>query len=328
MSFWNKLFKKRSEDWFYYHLPAAQTPQDVELKTLEREKDYVNIFLKSMRIVNVRKGLSKFYGTTHSFCKLKHPGGTDAEFNIVTTPGQLEQMDAKNIDRVVNINKRLVGPTAYKGGDMEMEVGLFSIKSADLAAPFISLLEDMSGLAGVSFLSAAIPYAEPIKKGINLLTGGESDTVLEIGLSQSFSKIKTGYYVVMRVPKNEIDKNDIKVSSDYRLTDLNDNPIQDYPYLVIQIAGTSKKEDWFNIPELQAAYHKLMEDVRKGDFNNAKDSLLFFKRTVLTSYDLLFQDAQKIVKEVEDTVGAIMDTTRTSGTEKRELPLLDSFQIY
>ena len=328
MPFWNDIFKKRSEDWFYYHLPRTQTPDDIEIKNLAPEKDYVNIFLKSMRIVNVRNGLSKFYGTVHSFSKLLHRSGKQAEFNLVTTPGKLEQLDAKNLDRVINLNKRLLGPAAYKGGDLELEVGLFSIKSADLAAPFISLLEEMSGLAGVSFIGAALPYVKPIQNGINLLTGGQAKTILEIGLSKTFDKISTGYYVVMRVPKDQIDVTDVKVDNDFRLTDKEGNPIKDYPYMVIQISSTPNKDDWSNIPEIQEAYSKLIDDVKKGDYNSAKESLLIFKRIVYLSNDLLLEDSKKIYGQVEATVGEFLDTTPVSKGINKDMPPLGSYDIY
>lgn len=328
MSFWSNLFKKRSEDWFYCHVPPNQTPNDIIIKELERDEEYINVFLKKMRIVNVRKGLSKFYGTVHSYCNLYHPSGVNAEFNVVASASKLKELDAKNIDNVVTMDQRLVGPTAYKGGDFDMEIGLFSIKSADLAKPYLGLLQEASTMAGVSFIGTALPYAGIIKKGIDLITGSQSDTILEIGVSKTFATIKTGYYVVMRVDKNKVDISDINIDKDSRLVDKNGRAIQDYPYMVIQISGTQEKDDWASIPELQEAYKKLMDDVRKVDFTASETSLTIFKRTVLISDDLNFKDAKRIVKEVSDKVKEILDTTQVADTGFTELPSLESYNIY
>ncbi len=328
MSFWKNLFKKRSEDWFYYHIPPDQTPNDIEIKDLKRDEDYLSVFLKKMRIVNVRRGLSKFYGTVHSYCKMYHASGTDAEFNVVTTASNLKELDARNIDRVIAMNQRLVGPTAYTGGGFDMEIGLFSIKSADLAQPYLSLLQDASSMAGVSFIGSALPYAGLIKNGINLITGGQNDTILEIGISQTLDTIKTGYYVVMRVPKDQIDKSDLKVDDDFRLTNKTGQPIKDYPYMVIQISASPEKDDWARIPELQKAYKELMNKVRAGDYKGAQEAQVVFKRTVYTSNDLLFKDAKRIYETVSSKVSEILDTTTISDTDRPEMPALEAFSIY
>ncbi|WP_299217433.1 hypothetical protein [uncultured Aquimarina sp.] len=328
MSFWNNLFKKRAEDWFYCHVPPDQTPNDITIKELQPDVDYLNVFLKKMRVVSVRKGLSKFYGAVHSYCNLYHPSGVNAEFNVVTTASKLMELDAKNIDRVVSMDQRMVGPTAYKGGDFDMEIGLFSIKSADLAKPYLGLLQEASTMAGVSFIGTALPYAGIIKKGVDLITGSQADTILEIGLSKTFATIKTGYYVVMRIDKDKVNQKDIFIDKDSRLVDRNGKAIKDYPYIVIQISGTNEKDDWARIPELQEAYKKLMDDVRKLDFTSSEDSLTVFRRTVLTSNDLNFNDAKRIVKQVQDKVKEILDTTQVAHNTSAELPSLESYNIY
>lgn len=330
MGFWKDLWTDRSEDWFYHYMPVDQTPGDIESRELEQDEDYVEVWLKSTRIVNVRKGLSKFYGTVHSYISLLDGNGDLAEFNVVTTPGKLAEMDAKNLDRVINMNKKLLGPAAYTGGDLEMEIGLFSIKSADLAQPFISLLEDMSGLAGVSFIATALPYADPIKKGINLLTGGADDTVLEIGLAQTFAKLKTGYYVVMRAPKDSIDAADLKIEADYKLVDKNGKAIKDFPYMVLAIDSTKEKDDWKSIPELKQAYAELKNELRNSEDELAMvDAFKFFKRIVLTSSDLIFDDKQKIIDKVEETVSAVVDTIKGEGSKTVSvIPELEDIDIY
>jgi hypothetical protein len=330
MTWWSSIFKKRAEDWFYSKLPENQTPNDTEIKTVSANEEYIKIYLKSLRIVNVRQGLSRFYGVVHSFITIPHRGGSEAEFNVVTTPGKLQEFDSKNIDRVVNINKPLLGPIPYRGGKLDMEIGLFSIKSADLAEPFLNLLTKMSDLAGVSYIKAALPYAEPLKDGINLLAGGADDTVLEIGISKTFDMINTGYYVVMRAPKEKVDIADLWIDNDYKLVDRNKNPVKDYPYLVFQIFTTKERTDWFNIPDIASSYAKLQEDVNKGDYANAEESLRFFKRIVLTSNDLVFNDARTIISKVEEEMNVILNVTRgaTRSFSVKKLKPLNEIAIY
>ena len=96
----------------------------------------------------------------------------------------------------------MLGPVPYRGGDIGLEVGLFSIKSADLAKPYLSLMEDISNKAGVSMINTALQFAEPLKNGINLLVGGDVDTLLEIGISNTYNEnnsFTSGLYTIIKV---------------------------------------------------------------------------------------------------------------------------------
>lgn len=78
MGWLSDIFEKQSKDWFYSSMPKEQTPGDIESIELVPNDDYIEIYLKSMRIVNVRKGLSKFYATVHSHVELSNISGKTA----------------------------------------------------------------------------------------------------------------------------------------------------------------------------------------------------------------------------------------------------------
>ncbi len=294
------LFRKRAEDWFYTKLTSGQTPSNLNTERVEPNKGYVHIFLKSMRLVNVRKGLSKFYPAVHSHITIQHKSGSLAEFNTVTTPKHLGELDEKNLDRVIDFNKRLLGPIPYRGGDLKMDVGLFSIKSADLAKPFLDLLSQISEMAGVSYISAVIPYIEPLKLGINFLTSGSDESVLEIGLSKVFNPLETGYYVVMRAPKNEIDAGNLMLSEhDFKLITRDGFAVQDYPYLVLEITMTEKRDDWYMIPEIAKAYQELQLSIQQGNEENIRLNHHIVKKVIITSRDLIPADAKAIINAIE-----------------------------
>ncbi len=329
MGWWSSIFTTRVKDWTYSPLEPQQVPGNVSRERVAPDTCYLSVFLQSLRVVDVRRGLTRFYGAVHSHISLPHLSGKTAEFNVLTTPSKLKDVDAKRVDQVIQIGQRLLGPVPYRGGDLEMEVGLFSIKSADLAAPFLSVLEKMSSLAGVSYINAALPFAEPLKEGINLLTGGEDDSVLEIGVAVNNPSPETGYYLVMRAPKGTINVNDIRVDgSDYRLVDRNAQPFGDYPYMILQVVASRTRDDWFKIPELSKPYQALKDDVRKGDYGATKESLVAFKRTVLTCDDLLAVDARNLVTKVETEVRAVMSITQTAKGRRRSIPDLGQIPLY
>lgn len=304
------IFKNtRAEDWLYYKIPSAQSNTDTEIKEITATKEYVSINLKTMRVVNVRKGLSKFYGAVHSSISIPHRGSGTAQFRVLTTPEKLRELDGGNIDKVISTNIPLLGPIPYHGGKLELELGLFSVKAADLTAPVLSLLTNISKLSGVAFMGSAIHYLDPLKQGIEILTGNSEHTVLEIGLSTTWDKLVTGNYVIMRVSKDEINEDELHLDKDFRLMDNTGKSVRDYPYLVFEITSTQHRYDFFNIPEIGTAYKAIQSELAKGKKDDAIDALRVFKRVVLLSNDLIYSDAKIIYDGVEKEVNEIIELT-------------------
>jgi len=329
MGWWTNLWKTRSKDWMFEPLLAAQVPDRLSHARLDPDQGYVSVFLRSMRITNVRKGLSKFFGTVHSSITVLHMGEEGkAEFQSVVTPNELKDQDVKHLDRVVARNLRLLGPVPYRGGDLEMEIGLFSIKSADLAAPYLTLLESLASTAGVAYLSAAMPFVGPIKEGIALLTGGSDETVLEIGLSTIFAPAETGHFFVMRAEAGTVDPSSLHLDDAYRLVDESNRPIQDYPYMVLACEVSSRRDDWVTIPEVKRAYDDLQRAVRSGKLEDAEEAFGVFRRTALTSPDLLFNHAQALVAEVEERMMTVLGATTVARKDERGLPGLESYDPF
>lgn len=302
MGFFRDIFKTRTKDWFYGKLQDTQVPSQEPSKIIKPNEFYINIWLRSLRIVDVRKGLNSFYPVVHSFVSMPYLGESKpVEFNMVTTPTKLQSLDANRIDRVITLNKRMLGPIPYRGGDLDLEIGLFSIKASDLAGPYLNLMEDISSKAGVSFINQALQFAEPLKTGINLLTGGSDETILEVGLSSTYSGniLQTGYYSVIRAEKNKLYPQDLRVDpNDYKLL-YNGNKVEDYPYIVFEITTTEQKDDWWAIPRISEAYSHLVTSVEEGKLNEIEDNFKVFKRAVQISSELLPKDRTSIIDKVK-----------------------------
>ncbi|HKX30890.1 MAG TPA: hypothetical protein VJ302_24585 [Blastocatellia bacterium] len=333
MSWWSNLYKKRAEDWVFARLADHQVPGEPRSEVeVPIDQAYLTITLRSMRITNVRKLTTKFYGIVHSFITLDHLSGKEAVFQTVSTPTELRKADPANLDRVIQVNKPLLGPVPYRGGRLNLELGLFSVAEADLAAPFIDVLESMASQAGVGIISTAIPFLQPLKKGIDALTGTSNDSILEIGVSANLEPPKTGWYVVMRAPKQAVTVADLTITpTDFRLVNaLTKAPVQDYPYLVFTVTQSAERPDWFKLPDLTRTHQELQAAVRKGDYNSAKELIVAFKRTALTSDDLITKDAVRLSQLVkEKTEAALTGTMTAKGPDgQRELPPLESYELY
>jgi hypothetical protein len=333
MGWWDGVWKAQAEDWVYGWLGPEQVPAGTPSANVEQDAAYLNIFLKSARIVNVREGLRTFYGAVHSFTRLPQRSTNTAEFNVVTTPSELKNVDAGGIDRVIQINQRLLGPVPYVGGDLEIEIGLFSVAASNLAAPYLTLLESLSKTAGVSFISSAIPLAGPILEGVKLLTGSDRDVRLEIGLSITDPEPRQGYCIAMRAPKDAVKLAELRLDpSDFRLLGTDGRALRDYPYMVIEVSSVPQRPDWFKIPELAKAYGRIQELYRDGS-DDTEPALQMFRRIAMTCNDLTLPDANLLAEKVASMYRVVSGATKSSrGASRpgvsRELPDLQEMNLY
>jgi hypothetical protein len=327
MGWWHNIWTEKAKEWAYIQLSSDQTPLASKRKTIKPSEHYLNIFLRYMRVVNVRKGLTKFYGAVHSYISLPHLSGI-GEFQTVVAPTALRNIDVSNLGNVIPMNHRLLGPVPYRGGDLEIEIGLFSVKSSDLTEPFLTMLEELSSVAGVSLFPTAQPFVQPLLKGIKLLMTTQGENTLEIGLTRTFDKLETGEILVIRAPKDSSDLSLIALDTDFRLVKKSGRPIDDYPYLVLGIETTNERDDWFSIPELNEAYNLLMQQIRKDKIDAVKEAWETFKRIAQTSPDLLSADAEKLVeKKVKPIVDRVLAPTATAAA-RTNLPAFAELNLY
>src|SRR5262249_43906630 len=193
--------EKKPVEWAYLPLgetdPAPPGDKDTEY--------YITIDLGSMRVPNSTRAYTKLYAAVHSFISVPtFERATNAQFRVVTTPVELKNIDAANLDRVVQVNKRLLGPIPYRGGRLGLEIGRYSVKSADLLVPYLQLLQEMSSQAGVAYVNTALPFIPLLKRGIDLITGNAKDSTLEVGLSTELEQPRANWYLVMAGPKTEV----------------------------------------------------------------------------------------------------------------------------
>jgi hypothetical protein len=247
--------------------------------------------------------------------------GEQAEFVVVSTPQKLQGVDPKNLDRVIVSNVPLMIEIAYRGDALTMELGLFSVPEADLLSPFLEVLQELSSVAGVSFLGSQTAILQPLRKGLDLLLGTASGPQLEIGLYQTWDRPKTGHYAVVRTSTT----GPYTLTDDFRLQ-LSGAPAQE-SYLVFSIEASSSRHSWARIPEIQHAYRDVVGDVQR-DPEAVRTSLEMFRRVAVLSPDLLAADGERLFALVEAEVRRAMPTTGTSATKTTALPSLAEIPLF
>lgn len=332
MGWWPQIWKEESKDWIFERLKPDQLPDDLpapqkEIRDIRAGEDYLTVTLRTMRIVNVRVGWTRMDGVVHSWISLPHRSGKNAVFQVVTAPNNLRGVDVRNLDRVIKLDHPLMGPTPYYGGNLSVELGLFSVKIADLLAPYLAVMEKMSRAAGVAYFNAAQPFVEPITEAIRLLTGAPDTAKLEIGLSRTIDTPQTGWWLLMCATRKDLDVDKLKIVG-HELVNSSGRSTPAFPYLVLSIGASKQREDWFMIPELSQAYNSINECLRQGRRGDAENALNQFKWVALVCPDLIRKDAEKIVELVTNEAISAMPTTRTSAAPREEMVPLNEIKLY
>lgn len=287
LQFARNLFIEEGEDFILDQIGSVGPAVD-------KDRDYVTITIKSFRIVQVRRWTTKFYGCVQSRSHYYHIDRGLIEYQAVVVPAKLKELDPSNLDAVIQIDKPVLGPVPYIGG-LSLELGLFSVKGTDLAGPYIDLLTSLSQKAGVGFLSAALPFVEPLRTGADLLFGNNNQSQLEIGLDQSWTIVPSGYRVLIRAPKGKVNVSALKLDpADCKLIDAKGTPFKDYPYLVFEISRSQRRDDWMLIPDLKQAWDAIGAAAKAGKQDDAEQLLKQFILISRWSPDLVPDDAKRL----------------------------------
>jgi hypothetical protein len=321
MGIWTDLWRTEAKSWAsgWIGNTAEITPG----------KQYVSVMLRQLRIVNARVGFSRFYGAVEFFGRLPHLSGKSAEFASVTSPSKLRDVHKKDLGNFVFGTQRLLGPVPYTGGDLEVEIGLFTIKSQDLLKPYLELLGELSSSAGLAFFSVAAPYVSAIKNGAAALIRPEGSSSLEIGVSVTFNPVLEGTYFVARISSAEHDLSKFSVDNNNCLLDEQGRQITDAPYLIFSVTQSPVRDDWYQIPAISAAYNKLMEAVREQkSYKEVSSYVEHVRRVVLTDPDILSDHGPQIMAWVEAKVAEVQGPAKTGRIAKGPvLPDLRTLQL-
>jgi hypothetical protein len=300
----NNVWIGKGEEFDFGFLDASSTPPGLPPAPIPPDGAYVTVTLASLRLVRIREGLQKFCPVVHSQLVVSHRSGKDAEFQTVTTPSALQELDAAHLDRVIQTNVKLLGPVPYRDGDIRAEIGLFSLKTADLLQPYLALLGTISAAAGVTLVGRALTFAPLLSQGIQLLTGGSAKQLLEIGLKGGIPA-RTGWFLIARAPRAEIDRSSLLVDpQDFRLTQEGRPP--PWPYMLLRIESADRMGAWTDIPELLAAFEAIGVAVRGRKPADVQEAVSIFRATATFCPDLLLKHVKELIRQVDEQVDLAM----------------------
>jgi len=226
---------------------------------------------------------------------LPREGEQRAELAAVSKPDKLVELDKDSLDHVITISKQMMSPTAYRGGPVSLELGLFSVKSGGLLTPVLDYVTRVSSAAGISSVGAIKPFLPLITEGMDLIAGQRQDTALEVGVDTDLNLVSGCVAAIVDRPKGSIDTAKLSLDKDRKL--LLDGNTLDCGYAVFSLRAVEQKPDYGEIPELRARYAVMQSAISNGKQKDAQDALASFRLAAIASPDLIPQDANRLIEK-------------------------------
>jgi hypothetical protein len=308
MKWFDDIWKEKAQHYVHGYLGGPGAP------ALPGES-YLTIDVIAIWIPYVRKGLTKFYGTVHGTIDVPSETGETAKFQLFDVLADAKEMDAAHLDRIVQGPFRLLDGVPYRGGGVNLRVGLFSIKGAELTLPYLNLLKNMSSTAGIAFISQAMPFVELIRNGVSVIAGGDQ---LEIARSGLFDPIQVGTYAIVRATNAEVPLKSLTFAENTRELLSHGKKIENQPYMVIRITASSDRPYFYSIPEVKSAFRQMKEQFQRTpkDFEANNRAFDAFEVSTRLSPDLLAPHATTLIAQVRKSYVAFLVEARRSGTEE------------
>lgn len=278
---------------FVPSIPASGIPGVNE--DIEPDSCYIELYLESLRLERARKFTTHFNGVVYSFVTLSREGEENAHLAAVSKPVNLADLDKTSLDRVIIVSKQMMGSTAYRGGPVTLEFGLFSVKSSNLLTPILDYITRVSSTAGISYVGAIKPFVPLITEGMDLISGQQQDTELEVGIDTDITLSKSFVAAIIALPKGSIDATKLSLDEDRRL--LIDGKSLECGYAVFSLRRKQNKSDYGEIPELKARYEEFQKAIKGGKLMDAKNALTAFRLAAIASPDLISSDANLLAEK-------------------------------
>jgi hypothetical protein len=285
-------------------------------------ESYLTIDVAALWIPYVRKGLTKFYGAVHGTVDVPSETGEVSKFQMFDILADAKELDAANLDRIIQGPFRLLDGVPYRGSGIYLRVALFSVKGAELTFPYLDLLKKMSGVAGMAFISQAMPFVDLIRNGVSMIAGGDQ---LEIGRSGLFDPVQTGLYAIVRATASEVALDSLTFAENSRELLSKGKSLQSHPYLVIRVQAAPDRPYFFNIPDVKTAFLQMKQLFKQTPKDLAANNRAFdaFDVTCRLSPDLLAQHADAVVAETRKRYEMFLVEGRRSDTSPDQEAILD-----
>ena len=293
--------------------PHFFAESQAEPRKLQSEETYLRLRLSRMFLKHRRELFQTKYPVVHALMRFAGSNG-EVEVNVIVRPELAGDGNRNQLDDVVSLDQTLLGPVLYRGGDVDLAIGLYAAPADDWAQLVVS-----------APLSAAISMAGTVKSSIeNVLASDGLD--LRLGLDKELEEgswLAAGYLVMIAAPENQIDVSSLSVVNGELMR--NGRIYDEHDYIVLAVEVSESRTDWQSLG-YGAQWQRLLQTAAEADdVQTVKDAYLAFSGAIMGSADLSWSDRSAITLQAQKRVKAIREARDASfldGTKDVE-PLMD-----
>ncbi len=322
---------KRPEDWaFVQGIPMQGSA--ITGKPIKPDECYIELYVDSLKLARARRFATTFNGVVYAFGSTARQGDTPSKFSAVTQPQEITNVGETDLNNVITFSKRMFKVVPWRGDPLDLELGLFSVKTGNIAADIADYVVRLSNTIAPGITTTFDPLLPLVTEGLNMMAGQTEEVELELAVDTSVQLTEGQHYALIRKERQQINVGDLSVTNDGRLL-LSGNDI-DASYCVFSIRPRSDNPDWGNIESLRARFQELTAAIDSGRQGDATDAMAAFRRSVAISPDLITTDKKAVINKANDLMemafggGAISRdaegvATTTDGKAIKEMSLSD-----
>jgi hypothetical protein len=256
------IFRNKAQHLFWKRLTPEQVVDYKSGESIKNDEAYFVVRVKEMYLTTTRKLWRRYYPMLHGY--VDYAG---QETHAVAGPDQLKQIAESNLDRVINLNYRLTGPVAYKGDDVSILIGLYSVPGEEMAKALIDTVGTIASLGGVA-LGQSVQIANAVKSGVENILGLD-EAKLQLGIRDTFyqnNPLESSYFVGINAAETAVAFDRLWLREGRLVQGLDPIvglPYEDHDYMVLEIERRTSRDDWPSLPgiaEYEEKFAAVMRD--------------------------------------------------------------------
>jgi hypothetical protein len=316
---------KQPTDWtFIEGIPVAGSP--IEGQPIEQDRCYVELYVDSLKLGRVRKFATTFNGVVYAFAHTARQGDVPSKLSAVTQPQEIMNVGEADLNNVITFSKRMFKVIPWRGDPLDLELGLFSVKTGNIASDIADYVVRLSNTIAPGITSTFDPLLPLVTEGLDMMAGQTDEVELELAVDTSLQLSVGKHYALIRKPRQEIDKAKLSVADGGRL--LHDGRDIDASFCVFSIRPRRDNPEWGNIEDLRKRFDELKAAILAGKQSDAEDAMAAFRRAVIVCPDLIMEDKKKVIRLATDQMelafaGGAISATRGGAGSLRDMSLGD-----
>ncbi|MGO7028745.1 hypothetical protein ACCS69_33510 [Rhizobium johnstonii] len=290
------------------------------------EQHYIQLILSEMFLEKSGEWFTTRYPLVYSLIALRFGDQPQVEFADVSGKSQFE-IKQTDLNRSILKNYPLTPLLPFRGGHVEIDLGLVSMRAGNILESFAKTVSEVAGTLKLAQLSSAADITAAVTGGIQSLLGaGESVTKLSAhdmmyGNPEDPTSIESGFIFLSAQKAGSVGPKEIWMTRDGLKKGANGDQLKALPsqdYMLLHVRVVEHRDDWISIGEIGKPLDKAIEAGLKGQDSEAKAFLVEARMAAVRHPGLTRGDAARVIVAMNryfNDQAAILQTVEDSKQE-------------